>query len=108
MGFFSAMARVSLVVSTPLTHVSDHFDHQVLPGGTAYMSDAGMTGDYELDHRHVQKGKAAASFTTEVSLRASSSRHLAWVKPTMRPGCGSLTVRSQRPIDQRLPGFWAG
>ncbi|MHC2473610.1 metallophosphoesterase (TIGR00282 family) [Bradyrhizobium elkanii] len=43
-GFFCD-GRVSLVVGTH-THVPTS-DHQVLPGGTAYMSDAGMTGDYD-------------------------------------------------------------
>jgi len=37
--------RVSLVVGTH-THVPSA-DHQILPGGTAYMSDAGMCGDYD-------------------------------------------------------------
>ena len=37
--------RASLVVGTH-THVPTA-DHQILPGGTAYMSDAGMTGDYD-------------------------------------------------------------
>ncbi|MBA5777272.1 TIGR00282 family metallophosphoesterase [Stappia sp. F7233] len=37
--------RVSLVVGTH-THVPTA-DHQILPGGTAYMSDAGMCGDYD-------------------------------------------------------------
>ena len=37
--------RASLVVGTH-THVPTA-DHQVLAGGTAYMSDAGMTGDYD-------------------------------------------------------------
>ncbi len=37
--------RASLVVGTH-THVPTS-DHRVLPGGTAYMTDAGMTGDYE-------------------------------------------------------------
>jgi len=37
--------RVSLVVGTH-THVPTA-DHQVLPGGTAYQSDAGMTGDFD-------------------------------------------------------------
>jgi 2',3'-cyclic-nucleotide 2'-phosphodiesterase len=36
--------RASLVVGTH-THVPTA-DHQVLPGGTAFMSDVGMTGDY--------------------------------------------------------------
>jgi len=37
--------RVSLVVGTH-THVPTA-DHRVLPGGTAYLSDVGMTGDYD-------------------------------------------------------------
>ena len=36
--------RASLVVGTH-THVPTA-DHQILPGGTAFMTDAGMTGDY--------------------------------------------------------------
>jgi metallophosphoesterase (TIGR00282 family) len=37
--------RVSAVVGTH-THVPTA-DHRILPGGTAYLSDAGMCGDYE-------------------------------------------------------------
>ena len=37
--------RASLVVGTH-THVPTS-DHRILPAGTAYMTDAGMTGDYE-------------------------------------------------------------
>jgi metallophosphoesterase (TIGR00282 family) len=37
--------RVSVVVGTH-THVPTA-DHQILPGGTAFQSDAGMTGDYD-------------------------------------------------------------
>lgn len=37
--------RASLVVGTH-THVPTS-DHRILPNGTAYMTDAGMTGDYE-------------------------------------------------------------
>ena len=44
MGFFCD-GRVSLVVGTH-THVPTS-DHRILPGGTAYMTDAGMTGDYD-------------------------------------------------------------
>jgi hypothetical protein len=44
MGFYCD-GRASLVVGTH-THVPTA-DHQILPGGTAYMSDAGMTGDYD-------------------------------------------------------------
>ena len=44
MGFFCD-GRASLVVGTH-THVPTA-DHQILAGGTAYMTDAGMTGDYD-------------------------------------------------------------
>jgi calcineurin-like phosphoesterase len=37
--------RASLVVGTH-THTPTA-DHRILPGGTAYMSDAGMCGDYD-------------------------------------------------------------
>jgi calcineurin-like phosphoesterase len=43
-GFFCD-GRASLVVGTH-THVPTA-DHQILSGGTGYMTDAGMTGDYD-------------------------------------------------------------
>jgi calcineurin-like phosphoesterase len=43
MGFF-ADGRATLVVGTH-THVPTA-DHRILPGGTAFVSDVGMTGDY--------------------------------------------------------------
>ncbi len=44
MGYY-ADGRASLVVGTH-THVPTA-DHRILPGGTAFISDVGMTGDYE-------------------------------------------------------------
>jgi len=44
MGFFCD-GRASLVVGTH-THVPTA-DHRIMPGGTAFMTDAGMTGDFE-------------------------------------------------------------
>jgi metallophosphoesterase (TIGR00282 family) len=44
MGYFCD-GRASLVIGTH-THVPTA-DHRVLPGGTAFMSDVGMTGDYD-------------------------------------------------------------
>jgi 2',3'-cyclic-nucleotide 2'-phosphodiesterase len=44
MGYFMD-GRVSLVVGTH-THAPTA-DHRILPGGTAYQSDAGMTGNYQ-------------------------------------------------------------
>jgi metallophosphoesterase (TIGR00282 family) len=50
---------VSLVVGTH-THTPTA-DHQILPGGTAYMTDAGMCGDYD-SVIGMQKGGAALRF----------------------------------------------
>ncbi|WP_027283662.1 TIGR00282 family metallophosphoesterase [Rubritepida flocculans] len=49
----------SLVIGTH-THVPTA-DHQILPGGTAYQSDAGMCGDYD-SVIGMQKGGAALRF----------------------------------------------
>jgi calcineurin-like phosphoesterase len=62
MGFFCD-GRVSLVVGTH-THVPTA-DHQILPGGTAYMSDAGMTGDYD-SVIGMQKEEPLRRFTTGI------------------------------------------
>ena len=56
--------RVSVVVGTH-THVPTA-DHQVLPGGTAYMSDAGMTGDYD-SVIGFQKEEPVRRFLTKIS-----------------------------------------
>ena len=55
--------RVSLVIGTH-THCPTA-DHQVLPGGTAYQSDAGMCGDYD-SVIGMEKGVAAARFWRRV------------------------------------------
>ena len=49
--------QVSLVVGTH-THTPTA-DHQVLPGGTAYVSDAGMCGDYDSVIGMAKQGAAA-------------------------------------------------
>nr|WP_282572003.1 TIGR00282 family metallophosphoesterase [Roseomonas acroporae] len=51
--------KVSLVVGTH-THTPSA-DHQILPDGTAYMTDAGMCGDYD-SVIGMQKGGAALRF----------------------------------------------
>ena len=55
--------RVSLVVGTH-THTPSA-DHQILEGGTAYMTDAGMCGDYD-SVIGMQKGTAALRFWKKV------------------------------------------
>ena len=63
MGYFCD-GRASLVVGTH-THVPTA-DHQILSGGTAYMSDAGMTGDYD-SIIGMQKDEPLHRFTTGIS-----------------------------------------
>jgi 2',3'-cyclic-nucleotide 2'-phosphodiesterase len=55
--------QVSLVVGTH-THCPSA-DHQILPGGTAFLSDAGMSGDYD-SVIGMQKQGAAARFWRKV------------------------------------------
>jgi metallophosphoesterase (TIGR00282 family) len=62
MGFFCD-GRASLVVGTH-THVPTA-DHRILSGGTAYMSDAGMTGDYD-SVIGMQKEEPLRRFTTGI------------------------------------------
>ena len=61
-GFFCD-GRASLVVGTH-THVPTA-DHQILPNGTAYMTDAGMTGDYD-SIIGMQKEEPMRRFTTGI------------------------------------------
>ncbi len=103
--------RASLVVGTH-THVPTA-DHQILPGGTAYMTDAGMTGDYN-SIIGMQKEEPLRRFTSGIpsgrfeagarccdALRASRSR------PTMRRGsrCGSRRCGSAAGCSRRCRGF---
>ena len=55
--------KVSLVVGTH-THIPSA-DHQILPGGTAYMTDAGMCGDYD-SVIGMEKGVASLRFWKKV------------------------------------------
>jgi metallophosphoesterase (TIGR00282 family) len=55
--------KLSLVIGTH-THVPTA-DHQILPGGTAYMTDAGMCGDYD-SVIGMDKGAASLRFWRKV------------------------------------------
>ena len=63
MGYF-ADGRASLVVGTH-THVPTS-DHRVLPGGTAFISDVGMTGDYE-SIIGMERDEPLSRFTRKIS-----------------------------------------
>ena len=69
--------RVSLVVGTH-THIPTA-DHQVLSGGTAYMTDAGMCGDYDSSIG-MDKEEPLHRFLTKLS------------KGRMEPASGDATV----------------
>ena len=75
-----ADGRASLVVGTH-THVPTA-DHQILAGGTAFQTDAGMCGDYD-SVIGMDKQAATARFTGEVAPRLS----VAVGEPTL---CGLL------------------
>jgi metallophosphoesterase (TIGR00282 family) len=111
-GFFSD-GRASLVVGTH-THVPTA-DHQILPGGTAYMSDAGMTGDYD-SISGMQKAEPQRRFTTGIpSGRFEPSNGVATLSGLAVETDDSTglalkvaPVRTGGRLEPALPAFWAG
>jgi 2',3'-cyclic-nucleotide 2'-phosphodiesterase len=112
MGFFCD-GRASLVVGTH-THVPTA-DHQVLPGGTAYMSDAGMTGDYD-SIIGMQKEEPLHRFTTGISSGrfepASGVATLSGVAVETDDATGLAVriapVRAGGRLEPAVPPFWPG
>ena len=115
MGYF-ADGRASLVVGTH-THAPTA-DHRILPGGTAFMSDVGMTGDYEsvigMDKdeplgRFLRRIPQASSSRRTGRRRCARLRSRPTTRPASRgasPRCGSAASWSRlcRPSgpDHRL------
>src|ERR1700738_2681114 len=111
-GFFCD-GRASLVVGTH-THVPTA-DHQILAGGTAYMTDAGMTGDYD-SIIGMQKEEPLRRFLTgipsgrfEAALGAATLSGVA-VETDDDTGLALriAPVRVGGRLEPALPGFWAG
>jgi 2',3'-cyclic-nucleotide 2'-phosphodiesterase len=111
-GFFCD-GRASLVVGTH-THVPTA-DHQILPGGTAYMTDAGMTGDYdsiigmqkEEPMRRFTSGIPSARFEPALGLATLSglaveTSDATGLAVTVAP------VRVGGRLSPALPEFWVG
>ena len=111
-GFFCD-GRASLVVGTH-THVPTA-DHQILSGGTAYMTDAGMTGDYDSIIGR-QKEEPLRRFTSGIpSARfepAGGAATLSGVAVETDDATGLARriapVRIGGRLEQALPGFWIG
>jgi 2',3'-cyclic-nucleotide 2'-phosphodiesterase len=104
--------RVSLVVGTH-THVPTS-DHRILPGGTAYQTDAGMTGNYEsilgMDrHEPIRRwlAKTPAS-RLEVAEGPGTLCGLA-VETDDKTGLALKVapVRIGAVLDEALPPFWS-
>jgi 2',3'-cyclic-nucleotide 2'-phosphodiesterase len=110
MGFFCD-GRVSLVVGTH-THVPTA-DHQILAGGTAYMTDAGMTGDYD-SVIGMQKEEPLRRFTTGISSARFEPAHGAATLSGVAVETDDVTglalriapVRLGGRLEQALPAFW--
>ena len=111
-GFFCD-GRASLVVGTH-THVPTS-DHQILPAGTAYMTDAGMTGDYDsiigmLKDEPIRRfisGIPSARF--EPALGVATLSGLA-VETDDATGLAVKVapVRVGGRLEPARPGFWVG
>ena len=110
MGFYCD-GRVSLVVGTH-THVPTA-DHQILPGGTAYMTDAGMTGDYD-SVIGMQKDEPLRRFTTGISRArfepAGGVATMSGVAVETDDATGLALriapVRLGGRLEPAVPGFW--
>lgn len=110
MAFFCD-GRASMVIGTH-THVPTA-DHQILSGGTAYMTDAGMTGDYD-SVIGMQKDEPLRRFTTGIPSGrfepANGAATLSGVAVETDPASGLATriapVRIGGRLQPALPEFW--
>ncbi|HLJ00947.1 MAG TPA: TIGR00282 family metallophosphoesterase [Bradyrhizobium sp.] len=111
-GFFCD-GRASLVVGTH-THVPTS-DHQILAGGTAYMTDAGMTGDYdsiigmqkEEPMRRFTSGFPSARFEPALG-EATLSGVAVETDDTTGLAVKVAPVRVGGRLEATLPEFWVG
>ena len=109
-GFFCD-GRASLVVGTH-THVPTA-DHQILSAGTAYMTDAGMTGDYD-SIIGMQKEEPLRRFTSGIPSGRFEPAHgiatLSGVAVETDDSTGLALrvapVRIGGRLEPTLPGFW--
>lgn len=103
--------RASLVVGTH-THVPTS-DHRILPGGTAYMTDAGMTGDYQsiigMD-REEPLGRFLRGYPAGRFEPADGAATLSGVAVETDDATGLATkvaaVRIGPLLERAVPDFW--
>ncbi len=107
-----ADGRVSLVVGTH-THVPTA-DHQILPQGTGFLSDAGMTGDYD-SIIGMDKQEPIRRFTTklpgsrfEPALGAATLCGVAVETDAAGLARQIGPIRLGGRLSQALPAFWQG
>jgi hypothetical protein len=111
MGYFCD-GRASLVVGTH-THTPTA-DLRILAGGTAYMSDAGMTGDYD-SVIGMAKDEPLQRFVRRISTSrfepASGAATLCGAAVETDPATGLATrvspVRLGGRLEQAKPEFWS-
>jgi metallophosphoesterase (TIGR00282 family) len=111
MGYFCD-GRASIVVGTH-THVPTS-DVRILPGGTAFMTDAGMTGDYE-SVIGMTKEEPLQRFTRRITSgrfeAASGPATLCGIAVETDAVSGLATraaaVRLGGSLEQAAPAFWA-
>jgi len=110
-GYFSD-GRASLVVGTH-THVPTS-DHRILPRGTAYITDAGMTGDYEtiigMD-REEPIGRFLRGYSSGRFVPGEGAGTLSGVAVETDDSTGLATrvgpVRIGPILEPVVPTFWA-
>jgi metallophosphoesterase (TIGR00282 family) len=104
--------RVTLVVGTH-THVPTS-DHRILPGGTAYQSDAGMCGDYD-SVLGMEKDEPVRRFLTKIpSGRFQPANGVATLSGlAVEVDDSTGLAKAVAPLviggvlEERLPAFWA-
>jgi 2',3'-cyclic-nucleotide 2'-phosphodiesterase len=112
MGYFCD-GRASMVVGTH-THAPTA-DLRILPGGTAFMSDVGMTGDYD-SVIGMAKDEPLQRFTRKISSgrfeAASGPATLCAIAVETEAATGlaarAAAVRLGGCLEQAVPGFWGG
>ena len=110
MGFF-ADGRASMVIGTH-THAPTA-DHQILPEGTAFMSDVGMTGDYH-SVIGMNKEEPLQRFVRRISSArfepATGPATLCAIAVETDPASGLAVrvapVRLGGALEETRPGFW--